>query len=52
MSRYQWAAPGDVNAFFGLTIDNVAVLVILFTTITSAVSPEQQAPGRYAFTQE
>jgi adenine/guanine/hypoxanthine permease len=52
MSRYRWAAPGDVNAFFGLTIDNVAVLVILFTTITSAVPPEQQAPGRYAFTQE
>lgn len=26
--RYQWAAPGDVNAFFGLMLDNIAGLVI------------------------
>jgi len=26
--RYQWAAPGDVNAFFGLMLDNVADLVL------------------------
>ena len=24
--RYQWAAPGDVNAFFGLMLDNIADL--------------------------
>jgi len=34
--RYHWAAPGDVNAFFGLMLDNVAVLIILFSVITSA----------------
>jgi AGZA family xanthine/uracil permease-like MFS transporter len=27
--RYRWAAPGDVNAFFGLMLDNVMNLVIL-----------------------
>jgi AGZA family xanthine/uracil permease-like MFS transporter len=26
---YHWAAPGDVNAFFGLMLDNVANLVLL-----------------------
>jgi AGZA family xanthine/uracil permease-like MFS transporter len=26
--RYQWAAPGDVNAFFGLMLDNVANLLL------------------------
>jgi AGZA family xanthine/uracil permease-like MFS transporter len=52
MRGYRWAGLGDINAFFGLMIDNVAVLVILFTTITSTVPSEQQTPGRYAFTQE
>lgn len=28
-TRYRWAAPGDVNAFFGLMLDNVMNLVIL-----------------------
>jgi AGZA family xanthine/uracil permease-like MFS transporter len=27
-SRYSWAAPGDVNAFFGLMLDNVANLLL------------------------
>jgi AGZA family xanthine/uracil permease-like MFS transporter len=27
-SRYQWAAKGDVNAFFGLMLDNVANLLL------------------------
>src|SRR5213596_1119398 len=27
--RYAWAAPGDINAFFGLMLDNVMNLVIL-----------------------
>jgi adenine/guanine/hypoxanthine permease len=34
--RYQWLAWGDVNAFFGLMLDNVAVLIILFSVVTSA----------------
>jgi AGZA family xanthine/uracil permease-like MFS transporter len=33
---YAWARWGDVNAFFGLMLDNVAVLIILFTLTTSA----------------
>ena len=32
---YVWARWGDVNAFFGLMLDNVAVLIILFTFTTS-----------------
>ena len=27
-NRYQWAAPGDVNAFFGLMLDNIADLLL------------------------
>ena len=26
--RYRWAAPGDVNAFFGLMLDNIADLLL------------------------
>jgi AGZA family xanthine/uracil permease-like MFS transporter len=35
MKRYQWANLGDVNAFFGLMLDNVAVMIILFSIITT-----------------
>jgi AGZA family xanthine/uracil permease-like MFS transporter len=28
-SAYRWAAPGDVNAFFGLMLDNVGDLILL-----------------------
>jgi AGZA family xanthine/uracil permease-like MFS transporter len=34
MKRYAWAAWGDVNAFFGLMLDNVAVMVLLVTLTT------------------
>jgi AGZA family xanthine/uracil permease-like MFS transporter len=51
MNHYGWARRGDVNAFFGLMLDNVAVMVLLVGTITSAVPPEQQE-GQYAFTRE
>lgn len=27
-NRYKWAASGDVNAFFGLTLDNIAGLIL------------------------
>ncbi len=27
--RYQWAKPGDVNAFFGLMLDNLAGLILM-----------------------
>ncbi|MEI8373053.1 MAG: hypothetical protein WCJ35_09510 [Planctomycetota bacterium] len=35
-TRYAWAQQGDINAFFGLIIDNVAVMIFLLTLITSA----------------
>jgi adenine/guanine/hypoxanthine permease len=34
--RYSWARRGDINAFFGLMLDNVAVMIFLLTLITSA----------------
>ena len=44
MNRYRWAGWGDVNAFFGLIIDNVAVLVLLVVNVSRAdAGPEQ--PG-------
>jgi len=34
MRRYTWAAWGDVNAFFGLMLDNVAVMVLFVSLVT------------------
>ncbi len=31
--RYQWAAVGDINAFFGLMLDNIAGLVLTTTML-------------------
>ena len=52
--RYQWAAWGDVNSFFGLMLDNVAVMVILFSIISSqdAAKPENLDIGKVQFTQD
>ena len=36
MTRYRWARWGDVNAFFGLMLDNVAVMIVLVVLVTSA----------------
>jgi AGZA family xanthine/uracil permease-like MFS transporter len=36
MNRYAWARWGDVNAFFGLILDNVAVMTVLVVLISSA----------------
>jgi AGZA family xanthine/uracil permease-like MFS transporter len=33
--RYRWAEPGDVNAFFGLVIDNLAVLVLTVSLLAT-----------------
>jgi AGZA family xanthine/uracil permease-like MFS transporter len=53
MQRYSWARRGDVNAFFGLMLDNVAVMIILFTAVasTDAVA-DQERKGQIRFTQE
>ncbi len=51
MNRIRWAALGDINAFFGLMLDNVAVLLILLTSLTlgGAFTPrfivERMIPG-------
>lgn len=39
--RYRWAAPGDVNAFFGLMLDNVMNLVILAGILISVFKMPQ-----------
>ncbi len=36
MTRYPWARWGDINAFFGLILDNVAVMIVLVVLVTSA----------------
>src|SRR5688572_12660206 len=47
--KYEWARSGDINAFFGLMLDNVAVMVLLVGAITSTTPPAEQH-GRYTFT--
>ncbi|MFO0878478.1 MAG: hypothetical protein U0840_14155 [Gemmataceae bacterium] len=49
MTRYNWARRGDINAFFGLMLDNVAVMIILFSTITSTVPFAEQAKAGFIF---
>jgi AGZA family xanthine/uracil permease-like MFS transporter len=39
MTRYRWATWGDVNAFFGLMLDNVAVLVLLVGILSNPARP-------------
>ncbi|MBI3463108.1 MAG: permease [Planctomycetes bacterium] len=34
--RYQWSTPGDVNAFFGLMLDNIANLVLTVGLLEAA----------------
>jgi AGZA family xanthine/uracil permease-like MFS transporter len=40
MGPYRWAAWGDVNAFFGLMLDNLAVLVLLVGILTNPEQPQ------------
>jgi adenine/guanine/hypoxanthine permease len=35
MARCRWAGWGDINAFFGLILDNVAVMILLVTLVSS-----------------
>jgi AGZA family xanthine/uracil permease-like MFS transporter len=42
MTRYGWARPDDINAFFGLMLDNLAVMLILVRLVT-ADDPGKQA---------
>ena len=34
-SPYRWATPGDINAFFGLTLDNLADLVLAVSLLAA-----------------
>lgn len=38
--RYRWAAWGDLNAFFGLALDNLTVMGLLVVTLTVAGADE------------
>ncbi len=43
-SRYRWAQSGDINAFFGLVLDNVAVLILMVSLLHGAFDfPERFA---------
>lgn len=44
-NRYKWAATGDVNAFFGLMLDNLAGLVLTVTLLWKIF----QFPAEFAF---
>src|SRR5947209_13138452 len=51
MTRYAWASRGDLNAFFGLMLDNVTVMVLLLGLISSSLPVERQAAeGQIRFT--
>ena len=43
MKRYAWATWGDINAFFGLMLDNVAVMV-LFVSLIAGSAAGQYTP--------
>ncbi len=47
MTFYRWARRGDINAFFGLMLDNVTVMITLVSLITVGGSA-----GRVVFTTE
>jgi AGZA family xanthine/uracil permease-like MFS transporter len=51
MKRYSWASNGDINAFFGLMLDNVTVMVLLLGLISSSLPLERQTrDGQIRFT--
>jgi AGZA family xanthine/uracil permease-like MFS transporter len=45
MTRYKWAAAGDINAFFGLMLDNLAVLVMMVAVLAASF----KFPASFAF---
>jgi AGZA family xanthine/uracil permease-like MFS transporter len=48
MIRYRWAQWGDINAFFGLMLDNVAVMVILVSSISLPGAELRQDDFRFS----
>ena len=45
-SRYEWAKPGDVNAFFGLMLDNIAGLILMVGLLIQFDFPTDFAVSR------
>jgi AGZA family xanthine/uracil permease-like MFS transporter len=41
MRRYTWAQWGDINAFFGLMLDNLAVMVLLTSIIAQPLAEQR-----------
>ena len=50
MKRYRWARGGDINAFFGLMLDNVAVMVLLFSSSAAGPGGAQEKERQIHFT--
>src|SRR5438552_6509080 len=48
MTRYRWAEWGDINAFFGLMLDNVTVLLILVSSISVIGAEQRQDDFRFS----
>jgi AGZA family xanthine/uracil permease-like MFS transporter len=49
--HYRWASGGDINAFFGLMLDNVTVMILMYGLISSSAPVDQQAKeGQIYFT--
>jgi AGZA family xanthine/uracil permease-like MFS transporter len=48
MTRYRWAQWQDINAFFGLMLDNVAVLIILVSSIAAVGAEARQDDFRFS----
>src|SRR5258708_13572424 len=49
MIRYGWARRGDINAFFGLMLDTLAVMFILVRLVTADDLGKQQDPENPRF---
>src|SRR5499427_10299221 len=47
MKRYTWAQWGDVNAFFGLMLDNLAVMVLLVTFVAQPLAEQKAGDPRF-----
>src|SRR5205807_6437501 len=50
MTRYRWATWGDVNAFFGLMLDNVTVMMLMATILTSTGAREERFTEGFVLT--
>lgn len=46
-NQYKWARPGDLNAFFGLMLDNIAGLVLMVGLLASVFSFPVEFAIRY-----